>query len=130
MNEKPYLNEPGYEEGGGHDRELKAYNDVIQHETIRVALCDQIEAPGMFMPKEFVSCIESSFLDNYDRYVSICHYKKAKDGQPMNDPFGESLGKFTYKTLLERLECIRAKLSGSASSKTGSNKPDTAPTSK
>lgn len=60
MNDRPYHNEPGYEQEV-HPGDAQAYNDIIRHETIRVAVCDQIDFPGTIMPKEFQSCIESSF---------------------------------------------------------------------
>ena len=42
MNEKPFHNEPGFDK----ERlgwEVKSYNDVIRHESIRVAVCDVLE---------------------------------------------------------------------------------------
>lgn len=42
MNEKPFHNEPGFsKERLGW--EVKSYNDVIRHESIRVAVCDVLE---------------------------------------------------------------------------------------
>lgn len=64
MNDKPYYNEPGFQ-NEAHAGDAQAYNEIIQHETIRVAVCDQIDLPGTFMPKEFVNCIESSFSGTF-----------------------------------------------------------------
>ena len=41
MNEKPYQNEPGFEDGNAHD--INNYNDCIRHETLRVAVCDMLQ---------------------------------------------------------------------------------------
>lgn len=42
MNEKPFHNEPGFavERFGW---EVESYNNIIRHETIRVAVCDVLE---------------------------------------------------------------------------------------
>merc|ERR1719376_288157 len=36
LNEKPYYNEPGFEESDGNDQSSKIYNQIICHETTRV----------------------------------------------------------------------------------------------
>lgn len=44
MNEKPYHNEPGHEiEVRSGD--IQAYNECIEHETLRVAVCGMMESP-------------------------------------------------------------------------------------
>lgn len=44
MNHAPYHNEPGFEtERKGGD--IKAYNDCITHESLRVAVCGMMENP-------------------------------------------------------------------------------------
>ncbi len=39
MNDKPYHNEPGFEQAR-HPRDVANYNDCIRHETLRVAVCE------------------------------------------------------------------------------------------
>ena len=49
MNEKPFHNEPGFvKQIGGW--EVESYNDVVRHETLRVAVCDALERENY--PKE------------------------------------------------------------------------------
>jgi ubiquitin-conjugating enzyme E2 Z len=57
-----------------------------------------------------------STVDYYEHYVRVCKKNMTRDGQAMRDPFGETRGKFDYKTLLRRVEAIHTRLSGSAAS--------------
>ena len=41
MNDNPIHNEPGFSNRVGY--EVKSYNDLIRHETLRVAVCDVLE---------------------------------------------------------------------------------------
>ncbi|CAH3034214.1 unnamed protein product [Porites evermanni] len=43
MNENPYHNEPGYEKRETSKGDSSKYNEVIQHETLRVGVCDMLE---------------------------------------------------------------------------------------
>ena len=43
MNDKPYHNEPGYEKERRHG-DVKDYNLIIQHETIRVAVLQNVDS--------------------------------------------------------------------------------------
>ncbi|XP_059141693.1 ubiquitin-conjugating enzyme E2 Z-like [Physella acuta] len=108
MNEKPYHNEPGFK----HERtsgDSKHYNDIIQHETIRVAVCDMIDG-NIRIPDTLRVVMESSFPDYYKYYVQVCESHLHLDGMDMNDPFGDSRPKFDFKSLLKRLKAIRARL--------------------
>ncbi|KAK3757902.1 hypothetical protein RRG08_058818 [Elysia crispata] len=111
MNEKPYHNEPGYK----HERtpgDSKNYNDIIMHETIRVAVCDMIDgATRMHMPDTLRAVMESSFPDYYKYYVQVCESHLHLDGQPMNDPFGDSRPTFNFRQLMKWLKTIKARLS-------------------
>ena len=51
MNDKPFHNEPGFavERFGW---EVQSYNDIIKHETLRVAVCDVLEKEAY--PKELL----------------------------------------------------------------------------
>ncbi len=63
MSENPYHNEPGYENVINSRKDLekkfifsriqerasgdsKAYNEIIKHETLRVAVCEMLENPN------------------------------------------------------------------------------------
>ncbi|XP_005094047.1 ubiquitin-conjugating enzyme E2 Z [Aplysia californica] len=108
MNEKPYHNEPGFE----HERtsgDSKHYNDIIQHETVRVAVCDMMDGLCS-MPDSLRAVMESSFPDYYKYYVEVCENHIHLDSMDMNDPFGDSRPKFKFKQLLKRLKCIQNRM--------------------
>ncbi|CAG5127205.1 unnamed protein product [Candidula unifasciata] len=108
MNEKPYHNEPGFK----HERtsgDSKHYNDIIQHETLRVAVCDMIEG-GIRIPDTLRAVMESSFPDYYKYYQQVCESLQHMDGMEMNDPFGDTRPKFDFKSLSRRLKAIRARV--------------------
>ncbi|KAK4322981.1 hypothetical protein Pmani_006288 [Petrolisthes manimaculis] len=111
MNERPYHNEPGYEEErniGDSER----YNSIITHETLRVAVIQQLEGPSA-MPSDLLKVMQESFMEYYDHYVDICHKNMHNDGQTMNDPFGELRGQFHYSSLLKQLRRLKTKLRAS-----------------
>ncbi|XP_061192388.1 ubiquitin-conjugating enzyme E2 Z-like [Saccostrea echinata] len=108
MNEKPYHNEPGFE----RERmagDMKRYNEIIQHETLRVAVCDMLEG-RCSCPDTLKEVMETSFFEYYDYYKSICSSKKHLQGQTMQDPFGEKRGCFNYESIEKRLDEIKRRL--------------------
>ncbi len=42
LNETPFHNEPGFHQQI-HGWEVESYNDIVRHETLRVAVCDTID---------------------------------------------------------------------------------------
>lgn len=110
LNEKPYHNEPGFEVEK-LPGDVEKYNDIIQHETIRVAVCGMIENDSsLTIPPMLVTIMEKTFLEFYDLYESVAQKNIGLTGHPMQDPFSEKRGRFQYKTILARLQSIRAKL--------------------
>ncbi|KAL0271151.1 UNVERIFIED_CONTAM: hypothetical protein PYX00_008339 [Menopon gallinae] len=112
LGEKPYHNEPGYDQEricGDSQR----YNEVIQHETLRVAVCGMIENDfGINIPKSLVQVMEKTFLDFYDIYENIARRNLHLNNKLMLDPFGEKRGTFQYENILKRLiECKKKILS-------------------
>ncbi|GFO20236.1 ubiquitin-conjugating enzyme e2 z [Plakobranchus ocellatus] len=124
MNEKPYHNEPGYK----HERtqgDSKNYNDIIMHETIRVAVCDMIDGTTRTpMPDTLRAVMESSFPDYYRYYVQVCESHMHLDGQPMNDPFGDSRPTFNFRQLLKWLKSIKARLSDNRTDESDSDEDE------
>ncbi|XP_042231688.1 ubiquitin-conjugating enzyme E2 Z-like isoform X1 [Homarus americanus] len=111
MNERPYHNEPGYEKEhniGDSER----YNSIIMHETIRVAVIHQLEG-NTTAPPDLFKVMQSSFMEFYDHYVEICEKNMHRDGQPMDDPFGERRGNFQYSVLLKYLKRLKVMLKAS-----------------
>ncbi|KAH8039258.1 hypothetical protein HPB51_005504 [Rhipicephalus microplus] len=73
LSEKPYHNEPGYEKEKTPG-DSKQYNLVVQHETIRVAVCDTVEAclkGSSECPPPLREVVLNSFPDYYDTYEKV-----------------------------------------------------------
>ncbi|XP_070549691.1 ubiquitin-conjugating enzyme E2 Z-like [Ptychodera flava] len=109
MNEKPYHNEPGFEQER-QSGDAQRYNDCIRHETIRVAVCEMLENTSDKVPDELRVVMEKSFPEFYDYYTSTVNDRLYLSGQTMQDPFGEKRGRFEYATLKTRLEVIKKKI--------------------
>ena len=109
MNKFPYHNEPGFEKPG-KGRERENYNDVIRHETIRVAVLGMMDVPTWGEGNEtFDEVRDKTFLNNVEVYEKIIKENMHLDGKPFNDPFGGNQGTFVYSKLLERLKDAKAK---------------------
>ena len=106
MNDQPYFNEPGYEnQTKSKVMESRAYNEIITHETIRVAFCDELEGVGKIQPcEEFCQVIRAVAGTFLPHHLEFCKANKAKHGKPMNDPHRDARGSFVYATLIARLE--------------------------
>lgn len=117
MCENPYHNEPGFESERerGHSQR---YNNIIQHETIRVAVLGMAEdtACTATVPTLFKKLIRSTIPDQMDHFLGICDSLMHLDGQPMADPFGEQRGSFQFRALRERLVALRTTLEAEESS--------------
>lgn len=131
MSEKPYHNEPGFE----HERtsgDSKTYNEIVKHETLRVAVCEMLENENS-CPKQLHEVMIKQFFDFYDYYLEVCAENTNKDGQQMMDPFGDRRGQFEYATILQRLiklkakfECLQHSSSNNASSSRSTSSSSTA----
>lgn len=106
MNEKPYHNEPGYERKEAYKGDSTRYNECIQHENLRVAVCDMLEGKQK-CPPALRTRMEKLFLGFYDRYSSVVNENMPSNGKAMKDPYGENEGKFDYLTLKYRLDAIK-----------------------
>ncbi|OWF43024.1 ubiquitin-conjugating enzyme E2 Z-like [Mizuhopecten yessoensis] len=109
MNEKPYHNEPGFEKERNFG-DAKRYNDIIEHETLRVAVCDMLEGKCN-CPQSLQEVMETSFPDYFEYYEGICKKHQDMQGQTMQDPFGEKRGVFDFSNILKRLGVIQKDLS-------------------
>ncbi|XP_077996936.1 ubiquitin-conjugating enzyme E2 Z-like [Glandiceps talaboti] len=111
MNEKPYHNEPGFEQER-QSGDAQRYNDCIRHETIRVAVCDVLEKGHIYdkVPEELRNVMEKSFPEFYDYYMTTVTDRLHLAGQVMQDPFGEKRGRFEYATIRARLEAIKKRV--------------------
>lgn len=59
------------------------YNSIIMHETIRVAVIQQLEG-NTTAPPDLLKVMQASFMEYYDHYVEICEKNLYKDGQTMD----------------------------------------------
>lgn len=112
MNENPYFNEPGFEKER-HSGDSLQYNEIIRHETLRVAVCDMIEGTTndtSNCPQPLIDIMERSYPEFYDYYKNTAQSKLHWTSQKMMDPFGEKRGYFDYNTIYQRLQAIKAKL--------------------
>ena len=110
MCEKPYHNEPGFEVGVGNAQDALAYNEIIRHETIRIAVCDMCDPRTLLhksLPPMMQGFTRSMFIDFYDMYEETCTSNLHLDGQVMRDPFGDQRGSYGYKSILDKLSVIK-----------------------
>ena len=93
MNERPYTNEPGFEQPAD-PRPVEDYNDVIAHETLRVAVLEAVtNAHGM--PEDLRASALEAFPAYADGYLAACDERAARlDGKAFKDPFGNNVGTF------------------------------------
>jgi len=108
MTDKPYHNEPGYErERAGGD--VRRYNLIIQHETLRVAVLGNLAKwtgdPGTDCP--LYKPARTTLPDFMEHFEAVCRDNINSDGHEMRDPFGERRGQFQWGTLLHRLRELR-----------------------
>lgn len=110
MNDKPYHNEPGYEKEKRFGAS-RAYNLIIQHETIRVAVLQNLDpASALYKVPPLSGILRTSFPQFYEHYEDVCKQNLSLDGQVMADPFGEKRGTFQFQKLLDSLRSKKDEL--------------------
>ncbi|KAK7092742.1 ubiquitin-conjugating enzyme E2 Z-like [Littorina saxatilis] len=112
MNEKPYHNEPGFEQERNAG-DANRYNEIVRHETLRVAVCDMLEKKCQ-CPDALHEVMRQSFPTYFKYYATICKNNSHINGQTMQDPFGERRGCFDYQSILKRLEALKETVSQEA----------------
>ncbi|CAF4827717.1 unnamed protein product [Rotaria sp. Silwood1] len=108
MSENPYYNEPGLKQ----ERRLgdsKTYKEIIQHETLRVAVCEMLENSNS-CPQELHEIMIKQFFEFYNYYINVCKENTDKNDQLMMDPFGEKRGSFQYSSIITRLRKLKNQL--------------------
>lgn len=105
LNSSPYYNEPGYDTRP--PQESKAYNHLVRHETIRIAVLDMVEHCSQYLPERLASVVESSFFDFCELYKYICEEYSFLDGQTYRDPLSPNRGMFRFNKLKARLEQLQ-----------------------
>jgi ubiquitin-conjugating enzyme E2 Z len=122
LNEAPLCNEPGYNRSA--KEKIDAYNNVVRHETMRVAIVGaaeealvelakpvSTEPPNTIkLPRELHEHVLRRFAKNYDKYIEICEKHRLADGTYFESSFGGNHGVFNYGKLLDRLTVIKVRL--------------------
>lgn len=110
LNDKPYHNEPGYHQVRNHG-DVEKYNDIIVHETLRVAVCDALEARHDYHT-DLQEVKRQTFLSLYSYYSTTASEMAGRlDGRPMMDPFNFNKGTFNFKHISKRLQTLKQTLS-------------------
>jgi len=105
MGPAPYHQEPGYE-SEMWPGDSKRYNECIQHETLRAAVCDMIESK-VVVPPPLTHVMRMTFESLRGLYADVAKAHAHKDGQPLQDPFRANVGTFCYAKLMERITAIK-----------------------
>ncbi|XP_037268615.2 ubiquitin-conjugating enzyme E2 Z [Rhipicephalus microplus] len=90
------------------------YNTVLQHETIRVAVCDAVEdclRGSSSCPNSLRKVILEYFPQFYCQYEKVVGERLSMTGSFMNDALHGGIAVYQYKTLLERLQDLRMRTS-------------------
>lgn len=109
MTRSPYRDEPGYEVQN-QSHKVSRYDAIILHETIRVAVCDQVEAclrGKSSLPPALREQVLVWFPGFYDMYEAAVSAQLHLTGSEMTDPYGDWRGVFQYETLLTRLRNLK-----------------------
>lgn len=110
MNEKPFYNEPGASAYRNPTIDaVKNYNDIVLHETIRVAVIGMLRDSfdNKNMPSVLKEFITSYFKTKVSYYERVINSNINLDGKPMNDPFNEPRGRFEYNKLKLEIEKLK-----------------------
>ena len=95
--------------------EAAAYSEKIQHENLRVAVCDHLESVFTGKVEYFRPEIKREFLVRYETYLQIAEKGVERDGTPfVKTPFeyptNLAEGKFDYASIVTRLKKIKRQL--------------------
>jgi ubiquitin-conjugating enzyme E2 Z len=128
MGDQPYHNEPGFErekmleaEGrrGGKTASsvqdlTKKYNLKVQHETLRIAVCDLLEDlcnPETENTSIFPEIVKWHFLLYYQEYLSIANEHLEETGAfettEFEFPRNTMMGSYDFKSIVTRIEGIK-----------------------
>lgn len=126
MNERPYHNEPGFEEVGSSSKDAEKnvnnYNYMLIHETLRVAVIEMLQeksADAYGMPTALKRIMHSHFLANYQFYENLIESNQRFDGKPITDPYNSYRPKtFAYKPMMKKIVELKEKLSQNGNNST------------
>nr|XP_037279809.1 ubiquitin-conjugating enzyme E2 Z-like [Rhipicephalus microplus] len=103
-----HLSEETYREA------INRHNAYLQHETLRVAVCNAVEAclQGTYgCPRGLAELVVvQKFVSYYNRYREIIEFNLHLSGKEMRTFAGSLKGTFDYHVLLDRLEDLLERL--------------------
>ena len=105
MSSSPFFNEPGFEDAS--PQQARAYNQIIRHETIRVAILEMVDlaTKGNYLPDRLATIVRNSFMDFSEVYKYTCDEYAFLDGKVYVDPFWPTnKGVFQFLKMKERIE--------------------------
>lgn len=114
LNEDPWYNEPGTRPGTMTES-ARRYKDRVQHDTVRVAICDAVEGclqDEPPMPRDLAEAVLKTFAESYDKYDqllrSLVEQAKQKPGTSWTEYLEHlvqpKLRPIQYEPLLARLQ--------------------------
>lgn len=112
MNENPYHNEPAFYRNEKNPGDSGRYNEFVQHETIRVAVCGMVQIALQDSPEcppLFREHILKYFVESYNKYEDIVKKNVHLSGTTMLD-LTVYTGNFQYETLLAELKELNEKV--------------------
>uniref|UniRef100_A0A131YME2 Ubiquitin-conjugating enzyme E2 Z n=1 Tax=Rhipicephalus appendiculatus TaxID=34631 RepID=A0A131YME2_RHIAP len=110
LSENPYFDAFRQEKTAG---DSEKYNAFVKHETIRVAVCDQVDAAlreDAKCPPSFRRIILESFLESYSKYEDAVKARLHQTGTQLWDAFCNVYRTAEYETLLTRLQSLKDKV--------------------
>jgi ubiquitin-conjugating enzyme E2 Z len=113
LNPLPYHNEPGFEGPERNKGEAAAYNLIVRHETLRVAVCGMLENPTwpLECDARFVPAARELFMSNCESMLTVCAENARHNGQQMVDPFGQDRHRnFDFDDVARRIRALRAEI--------------------
>ncbi|KAH7950721.1 ubiquitin-conjugating enzyme E2 Z [Rhipicephalus sanguineus] len=104
---------------------MSRHNALLQHETLRVAVCDMVEAclqGNSAYPRGLAELVVlQKFVGYYNRYKEIIEANLHLSGKEMRSFAGSLKGTFDYSALMARLEDLRERLQRKYGTNSSSN---------
>ncbi|KAL1470843.1 hypothetical protein MTO96_040256 [Rhipicephalus appendiculatus] len=98
-----------FEDKAASDR----FESILQHETIRVAVCDTVEAclqDNSPFPQTLKDVVLEKFTELYDMYEGVVKSMLHLTGTEMNDPAGFNSGMYQFENLLRGLQELKQRV--------------------
>lgn len=110
MGEQPFLNEPGFEKCTDVAK-INVYNSIVVHETIRVAVINNIKDKHALPPDLRDACV-GAFSALVELYVDTCDRFEHLDGSKYADTFSANKGTYAFGEMKKTILELAAQLDG------------------